>query len=51
MPEEAICPDCHSPRCILWDDGYLCCRCGTEFDEIEHKKDAPEDDSDTIDFD
>ena len=27
------CPDCGSTQCIPWDDGYICCDCGTEFDE------------------
>ena len=29
------CPDCNSDNIIPWDDGYLCCECGTEFDEPE----------------
>ena len=27
------CPDCGSTQCIPWDDGFICCNCGTEFDE------------------
>ena len=27
------CPDCGSTQCIPWDDGFICCDCGTEFDE------------------
>lgn len=26
------CPDCNSDDIIPWDDGYICCECGTEFD-------------------
>ena len=29
------CPECHSDRVIPWDDGFICCDCGTEFDEPE----------------
>jgi len=25
------CPDCGSTQCIPWDDGLICCDCGTEF--------------------
>ena len=28
------CPDCKSDDVIPWDDGWLCCECGTEFDEV-----------------
>lgn len=31
------CPDCNSDRCIPWDDGYICCSCGTEFDAPGHR--------------
>ena len=27
------CPDCNSDAVIPWDDGYLCCSCGCEFDD------------------
>ena len=27
------CPECNSDDIIPWDDGYICCDCGTEFDE------------------
>lgn len=26
------CPDCGSTQCVPWDDGLICCDCGTEFD-------------------
>ena len=25
------CPDCNSDDITPWDDGYICCECGTEF--------------------
>ena len=37
---ETRCPDCGSTQCIPWDDGYLCCDCGTEFDEPEVQEDC-----------
>ena len=32
------CPDCNSDRVIPWDDGFICCSCGCEFDEIDNKE-------------
>ena len=32
------CPDCNSDRVIPWDDGYICCSCGCEFDEMKQQK-------------
>ena len=29
------CPDCDSTQCVPWDDGFICCSCGTEFDETQ----------------
>ena len=37
---ETRCPDRGSTQCIPWDDGYLCCSCGTEFDEPEVQEDC-----------
>ena len=34
------CPDCNSDDVIPWDDGLICCDCGTEFDYPK----TPEDD-------
>ena len=31
---ETRCPECHSDKVIPWDDGYICCDCGIEFDEV-----------------
>ena len=28
------CPDCGSTQCITWDDGFICCDCGTEFGNL-----------------
>ena len=33
---EIRCPECHSCEVILWDDGYICCECGIEFDEVKY---------------
>ena len=32
---ETRCPECHSCEVIPWDDGYLCCDCGIEFEEAK----------------
>ena len=38
------CPDCNSDDVIPWDDGLICCDCGTEFDYPQ----TPEDDEEFL---
>jgi DNA-directed RNA polymerase subunit RPC12/RpoP len=41
------CPNCHSADDISeWDDGYLCCECGTEFDGPYMPDETDEDEED-----
>ena len=36
------CPDCNSDCVIPWADGFICCSCGCEFDEIDNKENQEE---------
>ena len=42
MIDEIHCPDCNSIRCIPWDDGWIYCSCGTEFDVPKPEEAFPE---------